>query len=208
MLEIMGKRLDVDGSELLYAEPMSERCFATRWEVHGGEWRVDGEWLTGRNPGNCPGMAFLKEDFPGDVMLDFEGRTVPPCTHDIDFMWNGSWDAGANRRGTAYVGGIAGWWTGKVGVERSPEYKLNAMTPLLGFEPGRTYHIQGGSVKGHCFIFIDGRLAIEMTDPEPIDSRRFAKVGFEAYCSHIQVRRVRVVRLKWEAFARKYEGEG
>ena len=129
-------------------------------------------------------MVFLNGDYPGNVLMDFEARTVPPSSHDIDFMWNGSWDDRKNQRGVAYVGGIEGWWDGKVGIERSPEYKLVAATPLFDFRPGQVYRIQGGSIEGHCFIFVDGRLLVELTDPDPIDSTRFAKVGFEGGGEH------------------------
>ena len=53
-------------------------------------------------------MIIHHDDFPGNVMVDFEARTVLPCTHDIDFMWNGSWDEATDRRGLAYVGGSRG----------------------------------------------------------------------------------------------------
>lgn len=75
-------------------------------------------------------------------MMDFEARTVVPCTHDIDVMWNGSWDAAKGERGTAYVAGLEGWRQGKAGIEKSPDYKLTACTPLFDFEPGKTYHVQ------------------------------------------------------------------
>ena len=96
------------------------------------------------------------------------------------------------------MAGLAGWWEGKVGFEKSPEYKLNAATPLLPFEPGRVYRLQVGSVDGHVFVFIDGRLVLEVTDPDPIDTTLHGLVGFEAYARHIQVRRVSVRRIAWE----------
>jgi hypothetical protein len=207
MLNIMGKCIDIEKSDVLYNEPISPESFSVNWTVHGGEWAVQGEWLTGKNPANCPGMVFLKGEYPGNVLVDFEARTVLPCTHDIDFMWNGSWDNRTNQRGTAYVGGVEGWWGGKVGIEKSPDYKLAATTPLFDFEPGRTYRIQGGSIDGHCFVFIDGQLAIEVTDPTPIDSWKFTKVGFEAFCSHIQIRRLKIMRIAWQPVRLKYMPE-
>ena len=112
-----------------------------------------------------------------------------------------------NCRDVAYVFGLEGWWEGKVGFEKSPEYKLVAGTPLFDFEAGRTYRIQGGSIDGHCFLFVDGRLVLEVTDPDPIDSQRYAKVGFEAYASHIQIRNIRVYRLAWQPRPLSYAAE-
>jgi hypothetical protein len=63
---------------------------------------------------------------------------------------------------------LQGWWEGKVGIEKSPEYKLNIATPLFDFEPGRTYRIQGGSIDGHCFVFVDGKIVLEVTDSVPL----------------------------------------
>ena len=203
-MHIMRKQIHLDKSELLCSPTLSPETLQTDWRVYGGAWSVEDGWLTGKNPDNCPGMIIHRGDFPGNVMVDFEARTVLPCTHDIDFMWNGSWDEATDQRGLAYVGGLEGWWGGKVGIEKSPEYKLNALTPLFSFEPGRIYHIQGGSIDGHCFVFADGKLAIELTDPDPIDSSRYAKIGFEAYCSHIQIRNVKIWRLAWEPVEASY----
>ena len=207
MLRIMRKAIDLERSPVLYAEPISTKSFAKDWRVYGGEWSVDGGWLTGKNPDNCAGMALLRGDFPGNVLVDFEARTVPPSSHDIDFMWSGSWDEAKHERGVAYVAGLEGWWDGKVGFEKSPEYKLVATTPLFDFHPGQTYHLQGGSIDGHCFVFVDGRLLLELVDPDPIDTRRFTKVGFEAYCSHVQIRNLCVRGLVWEPVTSRYEPE-
>jgi hypothetical protein len=203
-MHIMRKQIHLDRSELLFGATITPDSLRTNWRIYGGAWNVEDGWLTGKNPDNCPGMIIQHDNFPGNVMVDFEARTVLPCTHDIDFMWNGSWDEATDQRGLAYVGGLEGWWGGKVGIEKSPEYKLNALTPLFPFEPGHIYHIQGGSIDGHCFVFVDGKLAIELTDPDPIDSSRYTKVGFEAYCSHIQIRNVKIWRLAWEPVEASY----
>ncbi|MGE5558494.1 MAG: hypothetical protein ACM3WV_07760 [Bacillota bacterium] len=207
MLRIMKKEIDVESSPIIYDESFTPAVLAKKWQAKSGEWRLEGEWLTGENPGNFPGMIVSKQDYPGDVMLEFEARTVAPCTHDINFMWNGSWDEEKNRRGIAYVAGLEGWWEGKVGIEKSPDYKLNAGTPLFDFDPGRIYRILGGSIGGHCFICADGKLLLEVTDPDPIDSQKHVKVGFEAYCSLIQVRNVKIRRIKWRPVEMSYRPE-
>ena len=207
MLHIMQKEIDIEKSKILFDEPITTGNFGRICKVYSGEWNVTDGWLTGKNPGNFPGMVFLNGDYPGNVLVEFEARTVPPCTHDINFMWNGCWDEVNNERGMAYVAGVQGWWEGKVGIEKSPEYKLNAGTPLFGFEPGRIYSIMGGSVDGHCFIFVDRVLALEVTDTDPIDSDKFTKVGFEAYCSHIQIRNVKIRSISWAKRELEYKPE-
>ena len=206
-LLVMRKEILVDRSPIVYSRPFDAECLAQDWQVRGGEWTVIDGWLTGRNPLNAPGMVTSRRGHYTDVMLDFTARTVPPSTHDIDWMWNGSWDEAANERSVAYVAGLQGWWEGKVGIEKSPDYKLNVAAPLLGFEPGRAYHIQSGSVAGHVFVFVDGKLLLEVTDPEPIDSSRYGLIGFEAYASHIQVRDLAVHELVWQERDLEYAPE-
>lgn len=194
MIYLMKKSIDPDAMPILYDRPFTQDSIAEDFDVRDGCWCVEDGWLTGRHPYNSPGMIISRRDFFGDVMLDVKARTVLPCSHDINVMWNGSWDLSANTRSVAYVAGLQGWWRGKVGFERSPEYKLNAGTPLFPFEPGRTYHIQAGSIGGHVFIIVDGALLLEVTDPDPIDTSRYGRIGFEAYCAQVQFRDLKVRR--------------
>ena len=152
-------------------------------------------------------MIFSRRDFPGNVLVSCRARVLPPSTHDIDVMWNMSWDEKRSQRGAAYVAGVQGWWDGKVGIEKSPEYKLAAAAPCPWFEAGREYFIQAGSVDGHCFVFVDGILRLEVLDPQPIDSRAHARVGFEAYQSMISVRQVEVRQIFWEERPQAYPVE-
>ena len=207
MLYLMRKEIDHDNSRVIYDEVITEETLKRDWNIYNGDWWVEKGWLTGRNPNNCPSMVVSKGDFPGNVMVEFEAKTVLPSTHDINFMWSGSWDKEKNERDVAYVIGVQGWWEGKVGFEKSPDYKLNVATKLFNFEPGKTYHIMGGSIDGHCFVFIDGKLALEVTDPDPIDTEKCAKVGFEAYCSHIQIKNIKIRQIKWNARELSYTPE-
>lgn len=207
VLRIMKKEIDLENSSLLLEEPFSGSEIPANWRIRSGEWWMENGWLNGKNPGNFPGMVVCTDDFPGNVMVEFEARTVLPCTHDINLMWNGSWDEEKNERGVAYVAGLQGWWEGKVGIEKSPEYKLNVGTPLFHFEPGKTYRMLAGSIDGHCFVFVDGQLLLEVTDPDPIDSNKHTKVGFEAYCSYIQVRNVKIRSIRWNPLQLAYNQE-
>jgi hypothetical protein len=201
---LMRKVIDVQASQVLYNQPLSKEHFDQDWSTHNSQWWVQDGWLCGKNPENAPGMAILRQDFPGNVMVQFEARTVLPSTHDIDVMWNGQWLDDTNQRGTAYVAGLQGWWVGKVGLEKSPDYKLTATTGLFPFEAGRIYQILVGSIDGHMFVVVDGKLVLELTDPDPIDSQKFAKVGFEAYASHIQVRNIIIRQVAWRPVEMKY----
>ena len=122
-MELMKKHVDLDSLETLYEMMFEEAALHREFDVRGGSWTLEDGTLVGRNCENCPGMIISRQDFFGPVMLDFEARTIPPCTHDINCMWSGSWDYETNTRALAYVVGLEGWWDGKVGFEKSPEYK-------------------------------------------------------------------------------------
>ena len=207
MLKIMKKEIDLENSKVLYDEKTTKEAFENHWDIKSGEWCYDDGWFAGRNPENNPGMIVSKANFFGNVMVDFIGKTVLPSTHDINVMWNGSWDEVKNERDVAYVAGLEGWWEKKVGFEKSPEYILNAGTSLFDFEPGKEYHIQAGSIDGHVFVFIDGKLVLECTDPDPIDNKKYGRVGFEAYCSSIKIKDIVIRELAWRARKLSYNRE-
>jgi hypothetical protein len=207
MIYLINKAIDPDTMPVLYERPLSAESIASDFAVFGGEWKFEEGWLTGRNSGNFAGMIISRADFFGDVMLDFTARTLLPASHDINIMWNGSWDEKTKARGPGYVIGIQGWWYGKVGFEKQPDYKLMAATPLFSFEPGRAYHIQAGSVNGHVFILADGKLLMELLDPDPIDNQKYGKIGFEAYCTQVQIRDIKVRQALWQPHETAYTPE-
>jgi len=205
---LMKKQILLESSEVLYERSgFTQEEFNDQWTIHHSEWKVEDGWLVGANNGNWPGMAILKQDFPGNVLVEFEAQTVLPSSHDINVMWNGEWLSAIDQRGIAYVAGLEGWWTGKVGIEKSPDYKFMVGTPLLEFEPGKLYKIQAGSIDGHCFILANGQLLLEAMDPDPIDNQKYTKIGLEAYCSKIKVKNIVISQIHWEAVEMKYEPE-
>lgn len=184
-MKLMHKEIDIDNFEILYDVPFTQESFERDFEVRDGNWYVENGFLIGESRKNFASMVIMKESFFGPVCLDFYAKVLEPCTHDINCMWSGSWNEETNTRALAYVAGIGGWWDGKVGFEKSPEYKLNSGTKLLDFEPGKLYHMQCGSIGGHVFVVVDGKLAIEATDPDPIDQSKYGRIGFEAYCTRV-----------------------
>ncbi len=206
-LLIMHKRIDLAASAMLYDRPLTAESFEQDWQVRGGTWWFQDGCFHGMNPKPSPGCLLGRFACTGNVLVDFHAQTVLPSTHDIDVMWNVTWNEADNTRGLAYVAGIQGWWDGKAGVEKSPAYKLVAATPCPWFTPGREYHIQAGSIDGQCFVFVDGRLVLEVFDGEPIDSQASNLVGFEAYQSMIRLRDIQVRRIAWEPRKMGYAAE-
>ena len=207
VLMLMKKRILINTSQILYNQEVTTESLSKDWTIHHSEWKVEKEWLVGENRGNWPGMAILKQDFHGNVLVEFEAQTVLPSSHDINVMWNGEWVEKTDQRGLAYVAGLQGWWTGKVGIEKSDKYKFMVGTPLLDFKPGDSYLIQAGSIDGHCFIFANGKLLLEAMDPDPIDNQKYTKVGFEAYCSKIRIRKIVIRQINWEPVNMEYQPE-
>ena len=197
-MRLMKKRIAPESMEILYDRPFTPESFAQDFEVRDGNWFVQDGFLIGENRQNSAAMALLRRSFYGPVCLDFYGKVLPPCTHDINCMWSGNWNEETNKRALAYVAGIGGWWDGKIGFEKSPDYTLNCGTGLKDFEPGRLYHMQCGSIGGHVFVIVDGKLAIEATDPDPIDQSRFGRVGFEAYCTRVAFTGLKIRRASWQ----------
>lgn len=207
MIYLIGKKIDDENLEVLKRYEFQPSSLEEDFEIRSGSWSVEDGWLIGQNPMNAAAMVIAKQDFFDDIMLDFKAMTVLPSTHDINAMWNGSWDYEKNERNGGYVVGIAGWWRNKVGIEKAPSYDLNAATSIFPFVPGQVYHIQAGSVAGHIFVVVDGQLILEVTDPNPINSKEFGKVGFEAYCSHIKITDFSVKKAIYTPFEETYQLE-
>ena len=149
-------------------------------------------------------MVISKSDYFGPIMMEFDAQTILPCTHDINVMWHGSWNEETNTRDIAYVAGLQGWWDGKVGFEKSPEYKLNVGTQLFDFEPGKIYHMAVGDIYGHIFVVVNDKLVLEVTDPNPIDNNKYGKIGFEAYCSKLKFKNLCIKRVTWKDDSKVY----
>jgi hypothetical protein len=206
-LRLIENEIDLAGSQVLFDQTITRENFNSHFDVYNSQWTVDVGWLTGRNPDESAGMAFLKHDFPGNILLGFECRTVPPSTHDLNFMWNGEWSQSLNSCGNAYIGSICGWYTKRIGIEKSPDYRLRATVPNNDFVPGRTYNVLAGTINGTCFIFIDGKLAVEVNDPYPLDNTKYSKIAFCAWSSYIQIRNIVIRKAKWRPVEMKYMQE-
>ena len=105
------------------------------------------------------------------------------------------------------MAGLQGWWTGKVGIKKSNNYKFMVVTSLFNFEPDKIYKIQAGSIDVQCFILADGKFLLEAMDPNPIDNQKCMKVGFKAYCSKIQILNIIIRQIKWESVEMRYDAE-
>ena len=192
----MKKRIYPEKLDVLYeCCDFTDGIIKRDFTVGAGKWWCEDGWLIGENPKCSADMIMTNEDFCGDVLIEFDAATVLPATHDINVTFHGSW-TNDKKRDTGYVFGLEGFWEGMIGFERSPDYKLLAMTDLLDFTPGEVYHIAVGNFGYTFFLFVNGRLAMQLTDDSPtFDIEKFGKVGFEAFCTRVKYKNLRVYRL-------------
>jgi len=204
MLYIVGKEIDVEKSPILYAPVFDQETVEKDWEITGGKWHTEDGWLTGVYRENGGGLVYTYQEFPGDIMLDFRAKTIPPCTNDLNFSWKASgWNYKKNDADKGYIAGLNGWWENKAGIEKYPSCIPMAYTPLFDLKAGQTYHVQAGSIGGHCFICVDGKLVVEMEDPTPNDLPH-ARVGLGTYCSQISFTDFKVRQITWKKRILKY----
>lgn len=202
IIQLMKKIVYPEKMNVLFeANNIDEDIIAKDFLVKGGRWYAEDGWLVGENRECTAAMCVTKQIFTGDLLVEFDAATVAPATRDINITWHGSWNEETNTRDVGYVMGINGFWEGRIGFEKSPEYDLLVLTELFKFEPGRIYHITVGSFNlpsnnVRVFMAIDGVVALEITDPDPIDTSIHGFVGFEAFCTKVKYKNLKIKRLQ------------
>lgn len=208
MIQLMKSRLFPEKMDILYQKPFTPQTLQEDFEIKGGKWLVDDDgWLIGENRESSAAMIFSRNEYFGDVFIEFDAATILPATRDINLSWHASWDEKNNQRGVAYVMGIEGWWQGMVGFEKSPDYTFLVQTKLFPFEPGRVYHIAVGNIGNDLFLAIDGVLALEIHDPDPIDLEKYGLIGFEAFCTRVKYKNLCIRRAVAQPCFQPYEPE-
>jgi len=202
---LAGTNIYLDESEVLYQKAdFTEADLHEAFDIKSGEWYVEDGWVVGKNPQMNPGMIVSKDDYFGDVLLELKAKMVAPSTHDINVMINGEF---GEKRGNAYVTGLEAFWHGCIGFEKSPEYKLVVGTGMLDFDPNEEYLLQFGNAGGVLFTLVNGRLGLMVQDPDPIDTSKYGKIGFEAFSSWWKFKDVKVKKLKYERVGENYNPE-
>jgi len=200
--------VNLKDSELLFQQKSFDKeTFESIFLIKSGEWKVEDGWIVGKNPDMCPGMIISKKDFFGNVMVEITAKTVAPSTHDINVMINGEWDNEKDIRGNAYVAGVEAFWHGNIGFEKSPEYKLTAATQLFSFDPDEEVNFKFGNIDGKIFVLVNDTLCLEITDPDPLDTAKYGKIGFEAYSSCWKFKDLKVYKLKYKKIEEYYNPE-
>lgn len=191
---------DLDKCPVLYARPFTPASLEEDFEAASGSWKVDeAGWLTGIHRENSGGMLYSKMSWSGDVIMEFDARTVPPCCNDLNWVLKTcGWNETAGDAGRGYIMGLGGWWLNKSGMEKYPACQPCALTSCFPLRSGHVYHIVAGCAQGLCFFFADGQLVMEMQDPHPEDFADCGRIGFGAYASHNQYKNLTVYQGKFE----------
>ena len=78
---------------------------------------------------------------------------------------------------------------------------------MLDFNPQEEYLLQFGNANGVLFTLVNGRLGLLVFDPDPIDTSKYGKIGFEAFSSWWKFKDVKVKKLKYEKIRENYNPE-
>ncbi|MCZ6833928.1 MAG: NUDIX hydrolase [Acidobacteria bacterium] len=189
-----GTRLPLDESTraAVLAPPWQQ--LPAGWQPRHGDWRIHDKALCGSVEGEHPAVLWCETPVPGDHAILFQAATVPPRHNDINCYWEGSGDISQAGDPQCTIGGVGGWWDGLTGIERYPEGGLRASGRLLSIQPGRMYEICAGRWGGSDFIFIDGRLAVQLDDPAAT-RRTSSRVALATWNSHVHFASVQVCSL-------------
>ena len=199
-LLILGKKILVDKSELVYTFDSksfkeSNKSIEDYFIVKDGNWTFENDLLIGKETGNKGGIIYTNKSFPYDVLVTVYMKTILPATRDVNAVWCSNWDEKTNYLGDSYVCGLNGWYEGLAGIERSGENGFYVGTSLYKYEPGKTVKMQFGSISGHCFLFVDDKLIMEIHDPHPLTS---GYVGISPYCTCLGIYKLEVRKIVYE----------
>lgn len=200
---LLGKKILVDQSPVLLSYQPDEN-WQEVWDAKGGSWEYKDGYLIGSEPENRGGILLSRQEFTDDVMISFTAKTVLPATRDLNALYCTEWDEETNYLKSGYICGLNGWYDHKSGIERFPENGLNATTTLYEYTPGTEVRICAGAINGHNFLVADGRLIVELIDPEPITGRH---VGFSPYSTRLAVKDIEVRKIVWEPRKQRYQPE-
>ena len=165
------------------------------WRPECGDWRIHDRALCGQVEGERPAVLWLPGDVSGDHAIRFRAWTVPPHGNDINCFWEGAGRIEGSGDVACTIAGFGGWWSGLTGLERYPEERgLRATGRTLTLVPGRAYEVIAGRCGQADFLFVDGRLAVQLDDPAARRRDR-SRLALATWNSHVHCERVAAYRL-------------
>ncbi len=200
---LLGKKIIIEKSPIVL-NYRGEQNWQDYFMVMAGNWTYDNGFLIGTEIENKGGILYTKECYDFDIMLTFKCQTVLPATRDLNALWCSNWDNSADYLSDGYVCGLNGWYDHLSGIEKCGEHGFYASTSLYKYVPGTEVEITCGSINGHCFLLVDGKLVLEIVDDFPLTS---GHAGFSPYCTSLKIRDVTIRKICWEKRLQSYEKE-
>lgn len=204
MIRLLNKIVYPEKSTLLREFALSSQADLDCFECASGTWRIENGSLVGRFRENGGGICYTKESFPGDIFVEFQGTMLAPCCNDLNFVIKSEgWNYEKNDAGRGFIGGLNGWYDQKAGFEKYPLCKTQALAPFAA-NADQEYEIQAGYCRDTVFLAVDGKLVVEMHDPNPEEFAGFGRIGLGTYCSQIRFRNLRILRPTWVEIEQSY----
>ena len=207
-IKLVNKIIDIDNSRIIYNKPLDD-SWQDDWQVMAGEWSVQDGCLVGVERGNKGGVLFFKQRFDGiNVMLTCKISTILPATRDVNGIFCAEWDDKTDYLGDYYVCGLNGWYDDKSGIEG---YKAG-LGDFCGmsetsykYKAGEEIEFTFGSINGHCFMLVNGRLVAEHLDG--ILKLNKGHIGFSPYCTMLRIRDIVIREISYVNNQQHYDPE-
>ena len=207
MLKLLEKEIYLEESPIIMQLALNCQADLDQFECATGEWKIENDALVGRNRDNSGGICYSRQSFPGDILLDFYGTMLAPCSNDLNFVFKTEgWDYRLGDAGRGFIGGLNGWYQKRAGIEKYPECTTRSLVEFNGVAE-KEYHIQTGYIQDTAFLFVDDRLIVEMRDPAPEEFEELGRVGLGTYCSQIKFRNLTVYRPEWKEVSQTYTAQ-
>lgn len=176
-LRIMEKEIDLEQSPVIARGPQDDAALERDWEHQNGVWSVTDGWICGKHIGNSGGILYSKKHYPGNVLLEFEGRTVLPCQNDLNFTWCAAgWDMAHDDAGESYIAGSPAGGTGKRASNATPPASRALPLPFSPLKGGAFTLSRPAALTATAFFLWTARSCSRCSTPTPL--RSTAKWGW------------------------------
>lgn len=148
------------------------------------DWKVEDGRLVCRSPGMS--MCRSRQEFPGDVRLEFDATGLSGNNHDLNtFLCGETPDEGAR-----FVLGRSG--TSQAGIEAGSE--LRWLPNQVSLRPEKTYHIAVERDREMLRLELDGKLVEARPLIQPLLPRGGCHLGFYTWNGNLSIDNIRVQR--------------
>jgi len=155
------------GGVLVFEDDFERAETGEAWLNRSGRWRIEGGRLRGQNDRN-EGL-WLNEPLPGRVRVEFDA-TAESEEGDIKFEIFAS----EQRHQTGYIVIMGGWRNTVSIIARLDEHGDDRLEAGLSAQKGRSYHFTVVRTDNALRWYVNGKLALQFRDEEPLRGSYFA----------------------------------